>query len=164
MSLEEYPDYCSYIFHPTNLSSIEMVCTAYIVYVPWRELINTSLTLSHPVALLWQVKLSGIWQSKITKCLLLARSRRERVNLFFEIKNTSGNYCDKILIFQDVKKAKFSSPVQFLEEIKWLLHNAIIYFGGEQIFEMHLQYNTLLFFFLFLPYSSHLYFSSSFCI
>ena len=76
-------------------------------------------------------------------------SRRERVNLFFEIKNTSGNYCDKILIFQDVKKAKFSSPVQFLEEIKWLLHNAIIYFGGEQIFEMHLQYSTV-----------HCYFSS----
>ena len=30
------------------------------------------LTLSHPEALLWRVKLSGVRQSKITKCPLLA--------------------------------------------------------------------------------------------
>lgn len=55
VSLEENPDYCSYIFHPTDLTCIEM----------------------------------------------------------------------------DIQNRKFLSPGQFLEEIKWLLHNAIIYFGDD---------------------------------
>ena len=63
-----------FFWYPSNCLSPKMKGNNQVLQFTVQQLkaVSTTLTLSHPEALLWQVKSSGVRQSKITKCPLLA--------------------------------------------------------------------------------------------